>query len=91
MTSRLRAAHRVLNAVLSKTAVLSAIAIGGGILAMILNRYSPTSIDIMGAEVNTGHVGVAFAALGLLCMLFTGLGVLRYSYKLASLPNKDRR
>jgi hypothetical protein len=81
-------ARPVLKMVVLVMGLLSGTAIGGGIVAIIWNAVSPTSFNILGATVTTGHVGVAFAALGLITMLFVVRAVLNYTHKLAALPEE---
>jgi hypothetical protein len=64
---------------------LAAMAIIGGVIAIVLNVFSPTEIDFWGVKITTGHVGVAFAAMGLLCMMFILKRVLKYTREIASL------
>lgn len=69
--------------------VLAGISLGGGIVAIIWNAFSPTQFDVLGVTLTTGHVGVAFAALGLVTMLFVIRAVLKYTHRLAALPNDE--
>ena len=82
-----RAAKPVLNKIVIIMGILSGLAIVGGIIGIVWNAVSPTKFKILGAELSTGHVGVSFAALGLISMLFVARSVLKYTHKLASLPN----
>lgn len=69
--------------------VLSAAAIGGGIVAIVWNTVSPTQLDFFGVTVSTGHVGVAFTALGLISMFFVIRTVLDHIHKLAALRRDE--
>ena len=82
-----RAAKPILNTIVILMGILSALAIIGGIISIIWNALSPTEFDIFGAELTTGHVGVAFTALGLICMVFVVRSILKYTHKLAALKN----
>ncbi len=64
-----RAADPLLTGIIYSTGALSALSVLGGIIGIIWNAVSPTEIDIFGTKVTTGHVGVAFAALVLLCQV----------------------
>lgn len=82
----LSAARPVLTAVLVVMGVLSLVAVIGGVAAIIWNATSPTNFTLLGATLSTGHVGVAFAGMGLLCMLFVVRAVLNNIRHLATLP-----
>lgn len=88
-SQHVEAAKPILLAALFVVCVLAAMAIGGGVVAIIWNTQSSTEFDILGATLTTGHVGVAFTALGLIVMLFVALKVIKQLHKLAKLP-KDQ-
>ena len=73
------------------TAFLGALAIGGGIVAIVWNTVSPTQISMLGMKVTTGHVGVALAALGIIALIAGVRSVNRNIYKLAALPPERLR
>lgn len=81
-------AKPVLNAVIYVAGALVALAIAGGIVAIVCNAHSPSEFDILGATLSTWHVGVAFAALWLIVMLFVARSVIKHTYKLAKLPKE---
>jgi hypothetical protein len=80
------AATPVLKLSLLLTAILGALAIGGGIVAIIWGSVSPTEIHILGMNVKTGNVGVAFTALGIIALIAGIRSVNKNLYKLAALP-----
>lgn len=45
--------------------ILSGMSISGGIVGIVWDAVSPTEFNFLGVTLTTGHVGVAFAALGL--------------------------
>jgi hypothetical protein len=61
------------------TAVLAGLCIGGGITAIIWNAVSPTTLQIFGTKVTTGHIGVAFTLIGMASIV----AVVRNAYKRA--------
>ena len=83
----------VLKLSLLLTAILGAFCIGGGIVAIIWNSLSPTQIKILGMTVTTGHVGVAFTALGVITLITGVRSVNKNLLRLAALPpdRKPRR
>ena len=85
--AHVEAAKPVLSKVVITMGVLSGLAIIGGIVGIVWNAVSPTEFNIWGAELSTGHVGVAIIALGLICMVLVVRSVLMYTHKLAKLPN----
>lgn len=87
----LRAARPTINKIVVIMGVLSGLAIIGGIGAIVWNAYSPTEMSFIGASVSTGHVGVAFAALGLICMVAVMRTVLKTLHRLAELPDNNSR
>lgn len=91
--SHMEVAIPVLKRSLLLTAILGAFCIGGGIVAIIWHSLSPTQIDILGMTVKTGHVGVAFTALGVIALIVGVRSVNKNLYKLAALPpdRKPRR
>lgn len=66
--------------------ILALTCIGGGIYAIVVNSVSKTEIDIFGAQIRTGHVGVAFVGIGLVITFFTIRAVLTNLRELAELP-----
>ena len=66
--------------------VLALACIGGGVLAIIANAHSNTELSILGAQLTTGHVGVAFMGIGVIMAFFTVRAVLRSQRDLAALP-----
>jgi hypothetical protein len=66
--------------------LLALACIGGGIYAIVADAHSRTEFAMLGATLNTGHVGVAFVGLGLIVALFTVRGVLKNQHELAALP-----
>lgn len=67
---------------------LSALCIIGGLIGIIWNSYSPTQIKILGADISTGHVGVAFTALGIISMLFVSRSVLKHIHLLGQIRER---
>jgi hypothetical protein len=63
--------------------------IGGGIYAIYRGANSDTKLDILGAHLSTGSVGVAFVGIGLIIAFFTVRSVLRNQRDLAALPPDD--
>jgi hypothetical protein len=59
-------------------------------VAIMWNSVSPTQIKIVGMTVTTGHVGVAFTALGVITLIIGVRSVNKNLYKLAALP-PDRK
>ena len=86
-----QAAMPILNRIIYITGLLSGLAIVGGIVGIIWNAFSPTEIDMFGAKVTTGHVGVDFTALGIIAMVFVVRAVLSNIIKLAALPEDEPR
>jgi hypothetical protein len=71
---------------------LALVCVGGGITGIIYEAKSDTKLDIFGAQLSTGHVGVAFVGLGLIIAYLTVRAVLRNQETLASLPaDEDKR
>lgn len=60
-----------------------------GIIGIYQNSKSDTKLDILGAHLSTGHVGVAFVGIGLIVGFFTVRAVLRSQRDLAALPPQD--
>jgi hypothetical protein len=91
--SHVEVAIPVLKLSLLLTAILGAFCIGGGVVAIIWNSLSPTQFNILGMTVTTGHVGVAFTALGVITVIIGVRSVNKNLYKLAALPpdRKPRR
>ncbi len=86
----LDAAKPVLNKIVVIMGILSGLSIIGGILGILWNTISPTEFDLFGAKLSTGHIGVAFTALGLICMVLVVRSVLKFTHKLAALQeNKN--
>jgi hypothetical protein len=81
-------AKPVIQTIMCIMGILSALAIIGGTAAIIWNAFSPTQTNLFEASISTGYVGVAFAALGLICMVFVLRAVLTNIYRLAALPNE---
>ena len=84
-----REARPTINAIVYIMGGLSGLAVLGGIGAIVWNAYAPTEMDLFGVKVSTGHVGVAFAALGLVCMVFVVRSVLKHLHMLAALPDNN--
>jgi hypothetical protein len=72
--------------IVSVFGILALASIAGGIYAISKDTESDTYFKIMGAELSTGHVGVALVGLGLLIASFTVRSVLKNQHDLASLP-----
>lgn len=70
--------------------ILAATSIGGGIYAIKANATSPTTLDILGAKLSTGNVGVALVGIGFIITFFTVRSVLKNQRDLAALPKDDR-
>jgi hypothetical protein len=79
------AATPILKTVLYIMGSLSVLAIIGGIVTIIWNAHSPSEMILFGAKINTGHVGVAFTALGLISMVTVVRSVLKQLRKLAEI------
>jgi hypothetical protein len=86
----IEAAAPVLKLSLWLAAILGAFCIGGGIVAIIWNSVSPTQIRISDVTATTGHVGVAFTALGVITLIIGVRSVNKNLYKLGALP-PDRK
>lgn len=56
---------------------LSFMSIAGGIISMFFNNYSVTKINFLKFEITTGHVGIAFAGLGLISIIIVISSVIR--------------
>lgn len=69
--------------------VLALTSIAGGIYAIVVNATSPTVFRIFGAELSTGHVGVALVGIGFIITFFTVRSVLKNQRDLAALPSDD--
>lgn len=65
--------------------------IGGGIYAIVANATSKTDLELLGAHLSTGHVGVAFVGIGLIIAFFTVRAVLNNLSTLAGLPLDSAR
>jgi len=76
-----------MNKIIYISGALSGLAIAGGIVGIIWNAFSPTEINFLGVEVNTGHVGVAFTAFGIIAIVFVVKAILSNTVKLAALPD----
>lgn len=87
-TEHINAAKPILKLVTIITGILAGLAIIGGIVGIIWNAYSPTMMELFGAKVSTGHVGVAFTALGLIIIYFVFKKVLKSTYDLAALEKE---
>lgn len=68
--------------------VLAFFCLIGGVIAIIWNAKSETKFEIFGAQLTTGHVGVAFVGVGLLTAYFTVRAVLKNQRDLAGLQSK---
>ena len=66
--------------------ILALCSIGGGIYAIVANAQSHTELSLLGASLNTGHVGVAFIGIGPIIAFFTVRSVLKNQHELAALP-----
>jgi hypothetical protein len=64
--------------------------IGGGIYAIATNATSKTDLDLFGAHLSTGHVGVAFVGIGVITAYFSVRAVLKNQHLLAALPPNRR-
>ena len=89
--SHVRAAAPTMNKIIYICGILSGLAITGGIVGIIWNSFSPTEISFLGAQVNTGHVGVAFTAFGIIAIVFIVRAILSNTVKLAALPDDQPR
>jgi len=65
---------------------LSFLCIAGGIFAIFWNSVADTEFSLLGAELSTGHVGVAFMGIGIVTAFFTIKAVLKNQKDLAALP-----
>jgi len=66
---------------------LAALCIGGGIVAIVRNSLALSETHILGMTVTTGHVGVAFVALGSIALIGRIRAVTRNIRDLATLPS----
>lgn len=66
--------------------LLALTSIGGGIYAIARDSESDTQLTILGAELSTGHVGVALVGIGFIITFFTIRAVLKNQRDLAALP-----
>ena len=71
--------------------VLSGMSIGGGIIAIVWNSMAATKFNVFGVTLTTGHVGIAFIALGLVTMMFVVREIIKYVHKLATVPSKSKK
>ena len=55
----------------------------GGVVAIIIGAQAPSVVEILGAKLTTGSVGVALVGIGLLVGLFTFRAVLKNQHDLA--------
>lgn len=85
----IKEAKLVLNSIVYISCTLSAISIVGGIIGIIWQAISPTEIQFFDIRITTGHVGVAFVALGLTTMLYTIKNVLKHLNKLAEIRDRE--
>ena len=67
--------------------LLALTSIGGGIYAITRDSESDTKLKILGAELSTGHVGVALVGIGFIITFFTVRAVLKNQHDLAALPS----
>ena len=63
----------------------------GGIVTLYANPNAPTSIDIWGAKITTGHVGVAFIFIGVVVMGFVIKGAFSTLVSLGTEPDKKAK
>lgn len=84
------AARQVHLAALVLVGLLSLAAIATGIVALVLNSQGNTQFRFLGADLNTGSVGVACLGIGLISMVLIVRRVLKSVESLAALP-PDRR
>jgi hypothetical protein len=82
----MKAARALHILIVSIFGILALTCIGGGIYAIVVNSVSKTEIDIFGAQISTGHVGVALVGIGLVITFFTIRAVLTNLRELAELP-----
>lgn len=66
--------------------LLALACVGGGVYAIFRSANADTTLDILGAHLSTGSVGVAFVGIGLIIGFFTVRAVLRNQRDLAALP-----
>lgn len=66
--------------------LLSLAAIATGIVALVLNSKGNTQFQLLGADLNTGNVGVACLGIGILSMVLIVRRVLKSVERLAALP-----
>jgi hypothetical protein len=85
------AARPILSRIVYISGGLAGLAIIGGLVGIIWNVFSRTEIDIFGAKITTGHVGVAFVALGFISLIWVYRAVLTNIYGLAALPGDKPR
>jgi hypothetical protein len=76
--AHIRVATPVIIVGLIVCSLVSALCVGGGIVAIIWNATSPTTANLFGTSLTTGHVGVAFVFIGLVVL---GL-VIRKAFKI---------
>ena len=80
------AATPLLTKVLIIVGIIAVLITIGGIIGIIWNAVSPTQISILGMNVSTGSVGVAFVALGVIMVIVIYRAVLKNISELAKLP-----
>jgi len=85
-----RAASRLHIWIVCIFGILAFTCIVGGIVAVCQNAKSETEFNIFGAHLTTGHVGVAFVALGLIIAYFTVRSVLNNQRDIAALPTEQQ-
>lgn len=85
------AATPVLRLSLLLIALIGALSVGAGIVAIIWSSVSPTEIHMVGMTLKTASVGVALVGLGIIALVAGIRSVNRNLYKLAALPPDDTR
>lgn len=75
--------------ILLLTGILSLVSCVGGIIAIFWNAFAPSEINMLGLHVSTGHVGVAFAALGVISMFLVSRSVLKNLSVLGKIKDAD--
>lgn len=71
--------------------VLAFACIVGGVIAILWNAKSETTLNLLGAHISTGHVGVALVAIGMVIASSTSRAVLRNQRELAALPPDEKK
>lgn len=68
------------------TGILGVLCIAGGVVAIVWNAQSPTTVKLFGANLTTGHIGVAFVFIGVVTASLAVRSAFKRTAELAKLP-----